>query len=234
MNGPRRKHPILRDVPQLLLGFDTETTGLAVQRDRAISYGFAAYYFGELVWREQFFVRPDVPIAPAASRVHGLTVESFDELSTRAEVVEVATGAQRTLDYLRQFHEWGYTVVGANLWRFDLAMLWHTSCSALGEEVHRQGFSLDTLRVVDVIEHDRALDDDPTRRRRSLTKLCDHYALTPGGHDALGDAIASVEVLKAQVNEARARQGAFAIGQDGAQYGKWLHERLRALAAPKW
>ena len=45
-------------VPELILGFDTETTGLSVQSERAISYGFCAYRFGVPVWSEHFYVIP--------------------------------------------------------------------------------------------------------------------------------------------------------------------------------
>jgi len=48
-------------VPELILGFDTETTGLDVGSERAISYGFCAYRYGQLEWSEQFFVVPDRP-----------------------------------------------------------------------------------------------------------------------------------------------------------------------------
>ena len=57
-------------VPEVLLGFDTETTGLDVNNERAISYGFCMYEHGRPVSSEHFFVRPDRPITPGAQRVH--------------------------------------------------------------------------------------------------------------------------------------------------------------------
>ncbi len=65
-------------VPELILGFDTETTGLSVASERAISYGFCAYRFGVPVWSEQFFVIPDRPISAGAYRVHHLSLEDLE------------------------------------------------------------------------------------------------------------------------------------------------------------
>ena len=40
------------EVPELVLGFDTETTGLATSSERAISYGFCLYRGGVLEWTD--------------------------------------------------------------------------------------------------------------------------------------------------------------------------------------
>ena len=54
-------------VPELILGFDTETTGLSVHSERAISYGFCAYRLGYPVWSEHFYVIPDCRISAGAA-----------------------------------------------------------------------------------------------------------------------------------------------------------------------
>ena len=73
-------------VPELVLGFDTETTGLSVSSERAISYGFCAYRFGVPVWSEHFFVVPDRPISPGAYRVHKLSLEDLESKRGRFAV----------------------------------------------------------------------------------------------------------------------------------------------------
>jgi len=79
-------------VPELVLGFDTETTGLSVSSERAVSYGFCAYRFGVPVWSEQFFVIPDRPISPGAK---GCT-DFLSRTSKRSGGVNWFTASRRT------------------------------------------------------------------------------------------------------------------------------------------
>ncbi|MGC1237912.1 MAG: hypothetical protein WA860_03885, partial [Acidimicrobiales bacterium] len=84
-------------VPELILGFDTETTGLSVTSERAISYGFCAYRFGVPVWSDHFFVVPDRPISAGAQRVHGLSIEDLEGKRTSAAVHDVDGGLSRAI-----------------------------------------------------------------------------------------------------------------------------------------
>ncbi len=184
-------------LPELLVGFDTETTGLGVRSERAISYGFAVYHYTRPVATEEFFVVPDRPIGEGARRVHGLDVAALEARRAVSDVLTVAEGAQRALGLLREYHERGAYVVGANLAGFDLSMLRWTVRDVLAGEVE---FDLRSLRTIDVIDHELAVRrGEPARYRRSLTSLCRRYGVAPGGHDAVGDARAAVEVLIAQV-----------------------------------
>ncbi|MGC2169299.1 MAG: 3'-5' exonuclease, partial [Acidimicrobiales bacterium] len=119
-------------VPELILGFDTETTGLSVASERAISYGFSAYRFGLPVWSEQFFVIPDRPISPGAYRVHHLSLEDLEAKRDEYVVHDVEGGVAHATDVLRRFHERGAYVVGSNVSRFDLEMLRRSSMSLPG------------------------------------------------------------------------------------------------------
>ena len=92
-------------VPELMLGFDTETTGLDVASERAISYGFCAYHYGKPVWDEQFFVIPDRPIAPGALKVHGLSIEDLEAKRSSETVLSVKGGLLRAVDILRRYQE---------------------------------------------------------------------------------------------------------------------------------
>jgi DNA polymerase III epsilon subunit-like protein len=187
-------------VPELILGFDTETTGLSVTSDRAISYGFCAYRFGVPVWSEHFFVVPDRPISAGAHRVHGLTVEDLENKRASAAVHNVEGGLSHAIKILRHFHQRGAYIVGSNLGRFDLEMLRRSSMSVLANALDNPYFDISLLRIIDVVEHDLAIEPSRALRpRRGLTFLCRHYRVTPGGHDALGDAKAAVEVFMEQV-----------------------------------
>ena len=191
-NGPVAKK-YLR-VPELILGFDTETTGLSVSSERAISYEFCAYRFGVPVWSEQFFVIPDRPISAGAKRVHGLSLEDLEAKRATHQVYDVAEGLRRAIEILRDHHRMGPHIVGSNVVHFDLEMLRRSSMSVLGEELMDDEFDISLLRIIDVIDHDLAIDPSREfRPRRGQAYLCRHYGVKPGGHDALNDARAAVE-----------------------------------------
>lgn len=187
-------------VPELLVGFDTETTGLDVANDRAISYGFCVYRYGRLVASDHYFVMPDRPITEGAQRVHKLSVADLEAKAQTESVLSVEAGLTRAIEHLRALQAQGGYLVGANVVRFDLEMLRRSAQSVLGISLQDQDFDLSLLRVIDVIEHDLVIEPRSSLRpRRGLSHLCDHYGVRPGGHDALEDARAAVEVLCEQV-----------------------------------
>lgn len=203
-------------VPELILGFDTETTGLSVTSERAISYGFCAYRFGVPFWSEHFFVVPDRPISPGAQRIHGLTLEDLEAKRSTSAVYGVAAGLTQAIKILRDFHARGAYVVGSNLGRFDLEMLRRSAYSVLGVTLDDEYFDLSLLRIIDVVEHDLAIEPSrELRPRRGLEHLCRHYGVAPGGHDALADARASVEVFLEQVLVNNAGQATLSLTTDG-------------------
>ena len=188
-------------VPELVLGFDTETTGLSVQSERAISYGFCAYRLGCPVWSEHFYVIPDCRISAGAQRVHGMSLGDLEgKRGGQDAVYSVDAGLARAVKILRDFHDRGAYVVGSNLGRFDLEMLRRSSISVLGNALDNDYFDLSLLRIIDVVEHDLAIEPSRVDRpRRGLGYLCKHYGVSPGGHQALSDARAAVEVFCEQV-----------------------------------
>ena len=144
-------------VPELILGFDTETTGLSVLSERAISYGFCAYRFGVPLWSEHFFVIPDRPISPGAQRVHGLSMQDLEEKRGSAAVYNVEAGLTRAIKILQDFSKRGAYVVGSNVGRFDLEMLRRSAVSILGSALDDAYFDISLLRIIDVVE--RATED---------------------------------------------------------------------------
>ncbi len=206
-------------VPELILGFDTETTGLSVHSERAISYGFCAYRFGVPLWCDEFFVIPDCPISPGAQRIHGLTLEDLERKRGREKVYSVEAGLTQAIKILRDFDLRGAYVVGSNIGRFDLEMLRRSSISVLGNGLQDEYFDISLLRIIDVVEHDLAIEPSRVQRsRRGLTHLCRHYGVTPGGHDALRDARAAVEVFMEQVVFNNAGQVSLLLPTNGEEY----------------
>jgi DNA polymerase III epsilon subunit-like protein len=208
-------------VPELILGFDTETTGLSVASERAISYGFCAYRFGVPVWSEQFFVIPDRPISPGAYRVHHLSLEDLEAKRENYVVHDVKDGVAHATSVLRRFHERGAFVVGSNVSRFDLEMLRRSSLSLSGSVLDVAGLS--GLRIIDVVEHDLAIEPSRVLRpRRGLTFLSRHYGVRPGGHDALEDARAAIEVFMEQVMVNNAGQTSLLLPTDIEEFSAAL------------
>jgi DNA polymerase III epsilon subunit-like protein len=206
-------------VPELILGFDTETTGLSVSSERAISYGFCAYRFGVPVWSEQFFVIPDCPIAPAARRVHGLSLEDLEAKRVSDTVYNVEGGLLRAISILRHYQALGAYVLGSNVVRFDLEMLRRSSISVLGKSLNDPYFDLSLLRIIDIVEHDLLIEPSrEIRPRRGQDHLCRHYGVTSGGHDALGDARAAVEIFLEQVIYNNAGQASLELVSDLNDY----------------
>lgn len=206
-------------VPELILGFDTETTGLSVSSERAISYGFCAYRFGVPVWSEQFFVVPDRPISPGAQRVHGLSVEDIEAKRGTETVVSVEAGLTRAVQVLRDYHELGAFIVGSNIVRFDLEMLRRSTMSVLGKELNEEYFDISLLRIIDIVDHDLAIEPSRSDRpRRGQEYLCRHYGVKQGGHDALSDARAAVEVFLEQVVHNNAGQTSLILVSDPDEY----------------
>ena len=199
-------------VPELIVGFDTETTGLSVNTDRAISYGFCAYRFGQPIWTDHFFVLPDKAISSGAYRVHGLSMEDIEAKRGENLVLSVEDGVARAVRNLREFHLLGASFIGANVCRFDLEMLRRTAMSLLGTALDDQYFDISLLRVIDVVEHDLAIEPSRHRRpRRGLAYLCQHYGVATGGHDALGDSRAAVEVFLEQVTSINQGQSSLSL-----------------------
>jgi DNA polymerase III subunit epsilon len=220
-------------VPELLVGFDTETTGLDVSTERAISYGFCAYRFGHLQRTEHFFVIPDRPIADAARRVHGMSVEDLEARRGSDLVLGVEGGLARAAKLIREFHQQGAFFVGANLVRFDLEMLRRSYQSVIGRDLADDGVDLSALRIIDVTEHDLVIEPSRDRRpRRGLSYLCRHYGVQPGGHDALDDARATVEVFLEQVVHNNAGQSSLDLGVAASEASRPDPQPNRLAAHP--
>ena len=189
-----------QSVPELVLGFDTETTGLSTFSERAISYGFCLYREGQLEWTDHFFVVPDVPISEGAQRVHGISRETLVAKYKAGEALSVEMGLIRAVDVLRRHHQQGAYICGANVSHFDIDMLHRSYQSKFKKHLKDDDLDPEELRIIDVIAHDIAMESRAENpRRRNLTALSNHYGVRVGGHDALNDAMAACEVFFAQV-----------------------------------
>jgi len=175
-----------RQVP--LLGFDTETTGVDVRRDRVVS--------AALVRRDPsgthvrtWLVDPGVEIPEAAGAVHGLTTEHV-----RAHGTAPGPALDEIADEIAAALRAGSALVAYNA-DFDLAVL--------DAELERHGLPslgdrLDgpVRPVLDPMVLDRMADPEREGGRR-LVDLCEHHDVTTGLlHTADADALATLDVLE--------------------------------------
>lgn len=208
---------IHRQLPPLMVGYDTETTGLDTSNDEPISYGLVVYRNGVQTGdKEHYLVNASTPSNAGAEEVHGwgggkLHASYNGEIVSGKKdgrlykpAIDPTTGMNYMARRLANLQKQGAVFVTANGPKFDLDML---------KNVHRKfnhnilplqasGFDPSKARVVDVIAHDnlmvpKALDP----RSRSLTNLSLHYGVEPGNHAAYDDARATVDVFMKQIED---------------------------------
>ena len=218
------------------LGFDTETTGVDVSRDRLVTAAIVLRSRGaaptatpdtERTW----LADPGVPIPAQATAVHGITTEQARTQGRPIDEVldQVATAL---VDHWNQ----GWPVVAFNA-SYDITLL--------NAELRRHGLGSleerlggDPAPVVDPLVLDRTLDRY-RRGKKTLALMAPVYgvALSADAHTAEVDVAMTLDVLAAMVR--RYPQ----IGQmDAAQlhrfqvdahrrwaddFGSWLHSKGR-------
>ncbi|MER6916260.1 3'-5' exonuclease [Streptomyces sp. NPDC000594] len=174
-----------------LAAFDTETTGVDVEKDRIVS---AAVVVQETAGGRpritRWLVNPGIPVPPEATDVHGLTDDHvqrngrwpapvMDEIA-RALADQCAAG--RPLVVMNA--PFDLTILDRELRRHRAA--------PLARYLERT-----PLTVLDPRVLDRQLDRY-RKGRRKLTDLCSQYEVVlDGAHDPAADAMAALEVTRA-------------------------------------
>lgn len=217
---------IHQTIPPLMVGIDTETSGLDPSKEnknnpdpsvvQPISYGLVVYRNGVQHGPTQhFLVNSKVPIQPGAEKTHGWNrgrlQASYEGKYFKDKqgglylpALHPKVGINKVAETLAHFQKQGAVFVGANHKNYDIPILKNTfKVFNGGLPIETSGFNPDKAKLVDVIQHDRTLDpqnrSDPRYRPRSLTALSEHYGVDPGGHRALDDARASIDVFIKQV-----------------------------------
>lgn len=169
-----------------LLGFDTETTGVAVDRDRIIQAALVSGSQPGIEAPRTWLIDPGVPIPPGATRVHGITDEQVqaEGLAPLAALTEVAAA-------LREAVAAGVPVVAFRA-GFD--------CTLLSYELERHGIEQPdwaSMAIVDPSVLDKRVDRY-RRGKRTLGATAAHYGVPLSeAHSAAGDAIATVGLARA-------------------------------------
>ncbi|MEU4346360.1 3'-5' exonuclease [Streptomyces sp. NPDC023838] len=208
-----------------LAAFDTETTGVDVERDRLVSAAVVVQDGpGSRPRATRWLVNPGIPVPAAATAVHGLTDEHL-QLNGRwpAPVMEEVARA------LAEECAAGRPLVVMNA-PFDLTLL--------DRELKRHRASslaryLDgaPLRVLDPRVLDKHLDRY-RKGRRTLTDLCAHYGVElDSAHDAAADALAALEVVRAVGRRFAARLERLTPAEIHALQTDWHAAQARGLQA---
>lgn len=173
-----------------LLGFDTETTGVAVTDDRIVTAALVRRD-GAGTEVRTWIIDPGVPIPAEAAAIHGVTTEMARQQGAppAQALEEIATALAGAL------HD-GVPVVAFNA-TFDICIL--------EAELARHGLASLTERigrevspVIDPLVLDRAVDRF-RRGKRKLVDLCEVYGVGGDGdlHNADVDVLATLDVLAA-------------------------------------
>lgn len=175
------------------LGFDTETTGVSVKRDRIAT--------ASLIWREggndrveNWIINPGIPMPPQATAVNGLTDEFLAQNGEKPVVAleEIASRLASAMDS-------GIPAVGFNV-SYDFQIL-EAELARHGLETLRERLGGALQPIIDPLVLDRALDRYRPGKRR-LAMVCAAYGLGENRdfHRAEADVTATLDLLSAMVD----------------------------------
>lgn len=168
--------------PTKFISIDIESTGLDVTKDRIVQLALAVYdglptIDSQPVEDIDLFFNPGFPMSPEVIAVHGIT---DDKVKSAPSFSVVADKIAAKIE--------GATLIGFNLWRFDLPMLW--------EEFNRAGIQWDWTKhpIIDVGNIFKKHEE------RTLAAAVRFYCGRDheDAHSAWSDATATAEVLAAQ------------------------------------
>ena len=159
--------------------YDTETTGLDLQKDQIIQISAIRLSAnGEIVDKMDQMVIPSVPITATAQATHHQTLETIRARGG----IGIRPALQRFLDFTR-----GAVLVGHNSLRFDSPLV--------RRQLRENGLPLPEI----IAEYDTlplARQFLPKSVNYKLETLCRTFGITnQAAHDALGDITATGEVL---------------------------------------
>lgn len=157
--------------------FDTETTGLSVEKDDIVQIGAVRVLNGRIVGGEtlDLYVNPGRPIPPASTRIHHVTDADV------ADAPDIRAAGQALHHFTRD------AVLVAHNAPFDIGLL-RKSADAMGVQWDHP--VVDTVLLSAIVFG--------TTEEHSLDALCDRLTITiPTAlrHTALGDAHATAEAL---------------------------------------
>lgn len=173
--------------PGTVLGFDTETTGVDVARDRIVTAALVRRDAGGTHVRT-WLLDPGVEIPAAAVGIHGVTTDQ-----ARAQGTAPPVALAQIADLLVAAGREGVPVVAFNA-RFDLRLL-DAELARHGLPTLPERLGHPVRPVLDPLVLDRALDPDRPGPR-TLGDLCAAHQVPTGSlHSADADVVATLDLL---------------------------------------
>ena len=208
-----------------LAAFDTETTGVDVERDRIVSAAVVVQDApGTRPRVSRWLVNPGVPVPAAATAVHGLTEEHL-RLNGRWPAPVMYEIAEALAEQATA----GRPLVVMNA-PFDLTLLDRELRRHRASSLDRW-FEASPLLVLDPRVLDKHLDRY-RKGRRTLTDLCAHYGVTlEGAHDAAADALAALDLVRAVGRRFAARLERLSPAELHTLQAVWHAAQARGLQA---
>lgn len=187
----------------VLIGFDTETTGVDVEQDRIVTANLTYEAPGQEVRTRDFLFNPGIEIPEGASAVHGISTEH-----AREHGQDPREGLAELIELLRTSAERGPLVAFNGVFDFTI----------LDREARRHGLEpFVPTAVIDPLIMDKHVDKW-RKGRRTLGVVAEVYGVTlTNAHSADADSLAAVRV-------ARALGGLGAFPGDMAELTAWLIE----------
>lgn len=195
----------LRD--SVVLGFDTETTGITPCKDAIVSaclllgsptQGFDTYAIGE------WLINPGVPINPRASAVNGFTDEYVaahgqDSRTAIEQIASIIVAAQlKNIPLVAYNAPFDVRMLEGDLARHHMPSLSGSITTAdIDSFLNVDAAAPHELLVVDPLVLDRGLMPKRTGKR-TLESTTQYYGVHPHGsfHDATADTVAVVDLLE--------------------------------------
>ncbi|MET9802088.1 3'-5' exonuclease [Streptomyces sp. NPDC006368] len=208
-----------------LAAFDTETTGVDVERDRIVSAAVVVQdRAGGRVRATRWLVNPGIPVPRAATEVHGLTDDHLQRNGRWPAPVMEEIGRA-----LAEHAAAGRPLVVMNA-PFDLTLLDRELRRHRASSLFRYLENV-PMSVLDPRVLDKHLDRY-RKGRRTLTDLCAHYEVTlEGAHDAAADATAALEVVRVLGQRFAARLDRLSPAELHSLQAVWHAAQARGLQA---
>ncbi|MGW1158460.1 exonuclease domain-containing protein [Streptomyces sp. NPDC002513] len=201
-----------------MAGFDLETTGIDLERDRIVTACVVQCGGGQPTASATWLADPGIEIPEQAAAMHGIATER-----ARADGKPAAEVVADVLAALGQAITHGIPIVAMNA-RFDLTML-DREAARYGLPPLPTGFP-----VVDPYVIDKQVDKY-RRGSRKLVDLCTHYEVPIGdAHTADADAIAACRVAWRQGSRYE-RLAAMSLNELHTAQVEWAAEQAASLQA---
>ncbi len=180
-----------------LLGFDTETTGTDVTRDRIVTVALV-HSVGPGRGNETvatWLIDPQMDIPEAASRVHGISTEH-----ARVHGMDAAEALDEVAGMIADALAQDVPLVAFN-GSFDLQIL-HHELTRLALPTLEERIGHEVAPVLDPLVIDRGVDRY-RKGKRTLTDVLAHYGIEQDGrmHTADVDVSATLDVLRALIEK---------------------------------